>query len=41
MFDALMIGHHFSISASSKVRSAPSVCRSRGKISCHYERMLV
>src|SRR5580704_189114 len=34
MFAALMIGHHFSISALCKARSASGVCWSRGKISC-------
>jgi Transposase len=34
MFAALMIGHHFSISAFWRARSASGVCCSRGKISC-------
>src|SRR6516165_7870801 len=31
---ALMIGHHFSISAFWSARSASGVCWSRGKVSC-------
>src|SRR5262245_29496936 len=34
IFAALMIGHHLSISAFWRARSASGVCCSRGKISC-------